>query len=34
MFKKSNKETQLNAFSSVPTLLESLALKQYTDQGH
>jgi hypothetical protein len=34
MFKKSNKETQLDAFASVPTMLESLALKQYSDQGH
>ena len=34
MFKKSNKETQLDAFTSVPTMLESLALKQYSDQGH
>jgi hypothetical protein len=34
MFKKSNKETQLNAFTSVPTMLESSALKQYRDQGH
>lgn len=34
MFKKSNKETQLDAFASVPTMLESLALKQYSDEGH
>jgi len=34
MFKKSSKETQLNAFTSVPTMLESSALKQYGDQGH
>jgi hypothetical protein len=34
MFKKSNKETQLDAFTSVPTMLESSALKQYSDQGH
>ena len=34
MFKKSNKETQLDAFASVPAMLESLALKQYSDQGH
>jgi len=34
MFKKSNKETQLNAFTSVPTMLESSALKQYGDHGH
>ena len=34
MFKKSNKESQLDAFSSVPTLLEDSAFKQYSDQGH
>ena len=34
MFKKSNKESQLDAFSSIPTLLESSAFKQYSDQGH
>lgn len=34
MFKKSNKQPQLDAFASVPTLLESSALKQYSDQGH
>lgn len=34
MFKKSNKETQLDAFTSVPTMLERSALKQYSDQGH
>jgi hypothetical protein len=34
MFKKSNKETQLDAFTSVPTMLESSALKQYGDQRH
>lgn len=34
MFKKSNKETQLNVFTSIPTLLESSALRQYGDQGH
>lgn len=34
MFKKSGKETQLNAFTSVPTMLESSAFKQYSDQGH
>jgi hypothetical protein len=34
MFKKSNKESQLDAFSSVPTMLESSALKQYSDKGH
>jgi hypothetical protein len=34
MFKKSNKETQLDAFTSVSTMLERSALKQYSDQGH
>lgn len=34
MFKKSSKETQLDAFTSVPAMLESSALKQYGDQGH
>ena len=34
MFKKSDKETQLDAFSSVPTMLERSALKQYSDQRH
>ena len=34
MFKKSSKEAQLDAFTSVPTMLESSALKQYGDQGH
>ena len=34
MFKKSEKETQLNAFTSVPTMLERSALKQYGDQRH
>jgi len=34
MFKKSNKETQLDAFSSIPTMLDRSALKQYSDQGH
>ena len=34
MFKKSNKEPQLDAFASVPMMLESLAFKQYSDQGH
>jgi hypothetical protein len=34
MFKKSSKETQLDAFTSVRTMLESSALKQYGDQGH
>lgn len=34
MFKKSSKETQLDAFTSVPTMLERSARKQYGDQGH
>src|SRR4030043_1514724 len=34
MFKKSGKETQLDAFSSVPNMLEGLSLKQYSNQGH
>jgi hypothetical protein len=34
MFKKTNKDPQLDAFASVPTLLESSAFKQYSDQGH
>ena len=32
MFKKSNKEPQLDAFASVPMMLENSALKQYSDQ--
>jgi hypothetical protein len=34
MFKKSNKEPQLDVFASVPMLLENSAFKQYSDQGH
>jgi hypothetical protein len=34
MFKKSSKETQLDAFSSVPSMLESSSYRQYSDQGH
>ena len=34
MFKKSNKEPQLDAFTSVPMMLESSAFKQYSDQSH
>lgn len=34
MFKKSNKEPQLDFFASVPSMLESSASKQYSDQGH
>jgi len=34
MFKQSNREPQLDAFTSVTTMLESSAFKQYSDQGH
>lgn len=34
MFKKPNKETQLDAFASVPMMLVNLILKQYNDQCH
>lgn len=34
MFKKSSKETQLDAFSSITNMLESSAFKQYSDKGH
>ena len=34
MFKKSNKEPQLDAFASVPMMLESSSFKQYSDQSH
>lgn len=34
MFKRSNKQPQLDAFTSVPMMLESSALKQYSDQGY
>ena len=34
MFKKSNKEPQLDAFTGIPMMLESSAFKQYSDQGH
>jgi len=34
MFKKSDKEKQLDAFSSVPNILEGSSLKQYSDRGH
>jgi len=34
MFKKTGKEKQLDAFSSVPNMLEGSSLKQYSDQGH
>lgn len=34
MFKKSNKEPQLDAFASVPAMLDGLANKQYNDKAH
>jgi hypothetical protein len=34
MFKKSNKESQLDAFGSIPTLLETSSFKQYSDENH
>ena len=34
MFKKSNKEPQLDAFTSVPMMLESSAFKEYSDRSH
>lgn len=34
MFKKTNKEPQLDAFTSVTNMLESSASKQYSDQSH
>lgn len=34
MFKKSNKEPQLDAFASVPSMLENLSFKKYNDQRH
>jgi hypothetical protein len=34
MFRKSSKEPQLDAFASVPTMLESSAFKQYSDRNH
>ena len=34
MFKKSDKETQLDAFSSVSNMLDSSAQKQYSDKSH
>jgi hypothetical protein len=34
MFKKSNKETQLDAFASVPNMPENLAFKKYSDHDH
>jgi hypothetical protein len=34
MFKKSDKESQLDAFTSIPSMLERSALKKYSAQGH
>jgi len=34
MFRKSNKEPQLDAFTSVSTILESSASRQYNDESH
>lgn len=34
MFRKTNKEPQLDAFSSVPSMLEGGSLRQYTDKNH
>ena len=34
MFKKSNKKPQLDFFASVPSMLESSASKQYSDQSY
>jgi len=34
MFKKSCKETQLDAFSGLPNMLDSSSFRQYSDQGH
>ncbi len=34
MFKKTNKEPQIEAFTSVTSLLESSAIKLYTEQNH
>jgi hypothetical protein len=34
MFRKSNKQPQLDAFTNVPMMLESSALKQYSDQAY
>lgn len=34
MFKKTNKESQLDAFASVPNMLENSAFRQYSDKGH
>jgi hypothetical protein len=34
MFKKTSKESQLDVFASVTTLLESSSFKQYSDESH
>lgn len=34
MFRKSNKESQLDVFSSVPSMLEGGSLKQYNDENY
>ena len=34
MFRKSNKEPQLDAFTSIPSMLEGGSFKQYTDKNH
>ena len=34
MFKKSNKEPQLDVFSSVPSMLDKGSFKQYNDENH
>jgi len=34
MFKKSEKESQLDAFTNIPSMLERSALKKYSAQGH
>jgi len=34
MFKKSNKDRQLDVFSSITNQLQSTSYKQYSDQNH
>jgi hypothetical protein len=34
MFRKSNKEPQLDAFSSIPSMLDEGSFKQYNDENH
>jgi hypothetical protein len=34
MFRKTNKEPQLDAFTSVPSMLEGGSLRQYSDKNH